>query len=131
MLNTDNRRRFTRVRSAHVVRISLEGGEFEDAELDDISLGGLSVSGLTTKSAPGEGIQVQIFLSGADKAEIDLRATIVRSVDGAVAARMTAIDLEAWYHLERLVVLNAEDADGITREFRTNLVSTTPDAANR
>lgn len=131
MLSTENRRRYTRVRSAHHVRVGNPDGELETATLDDISLGGLAITGSPSLGAVGGEIRVQIFLSGGEQAEIDLLADVVRAEHGNVAARLKAIDIDSWLHLERLVALNAGDADRIAREFRAAVAHETPDVENR
>lgn len=79
---------------------------------------GLCVSLEGSRPAQGSACSVKIFLGAGDAREvIEARAWVVRSEEGTVAVEYTEIDLESYYHLQRLIVQNADDPEQAEKEF--------------
>lgn len=48
---------------------------------------------------------------------IEARGTVIRSEKGSVAVEFSTIDLDSYWHLRALVLLNAADPEQAEREF--------------
>lgn len=109
----DERRRRTRVRTAHVALLDADGAEFS-ARIQDLSL-----KGARTGPVPdlAEGRECGFSLRLAEDMLISARARVIRSDAQSLALDFTSVDEESFPHLLRLVQLHYGDADAIEREL--------------
>ena len=117
-----NRREFSR---AHVLGLQAtlytdEHGRL-DGLADDVSLGGVHV---VLDSAPAVGTLCRIYLRlDARPGGLALNAVgvVVRRDTAGVGLRLDSVDEEAFAHLRRLVLLNAEDPEMVENEIDQHL----------
>lgn len=109
----ENRRRRTRVRTAHEALLDADGTEFR------VRIRDLSLKGARTEPVPdlAEGRECGFTLPLAEDMVISARARVIRSDAQSLALDFTAIEEEGFPHLLRLVQLHYGDAEAIEREL--------------
>ncbi len=115
MSQTDNRRRFSRIRFAASTQIEQHNQSWT-AELIDISLKGILVSepyGCAINAS--DNCDITIILT--DETTIAMKANLARRQDQQLGFICREIDVESIAHLRRLVELNLGDPDAANREL--------------
>ena len=111
-------REFLRVSFATNVEIRAGERLYSSTRSINISMRGVCVGLDGDGPAQGSACSVRIHLeAGLAKEIIEARAWVVRSEPGTLAAEFTEIDLESYYHLQRLIVQNADDPDKAEKEL--------------
>jgi len=115
MSQSDNRRRFSRIRFAANTQIE-QHGQHWTAELIDISLKGILVAepDECTINA-SDSCDIAIVLTGEDT--IAMKANLARRQNQQLGFICREIDVESIAHLRRLVELNLGDPDAANREL--------------
>ncbi len=109
----DERRRRTRVRTAHEALLSADGAEFA-VRIQDLSLKGARTGPVPELAA---GRECGFSLRLAEDLAISARARIIRSDADGLALDFTSVDQDGFPHLLRLVQLHYGDAEAIEREL--------------
>lgn len=85
----------------------------------DVSMNGLRIS--TEDAVPAENTpcEAQIILgsSDSDRVVIGAKGVVVRSKPGSLAVHFTEIDLDSYWHLRQLILMNADEPEKAEREF--------------
>lgn len=117
----DNKRRFTRVAVQIRVQVSPDDAErVIVGEARDISLKGAFVDA-TEKIPPDTACAIDIFLGDPDNPiKLEAHGKVVRSAGEGVAVEFDQLDIEAYEHLKRVVLYNADDTDQVEHEFETS-----------
>ena len=117
---SEERRRFTRVRFRVKAEMTALGDFYEVAEIRNLSAGGCLLS-IGSDLEPGTPCEVKILMTGTQTPLAAFAGgEVVRSEGGRIAVRFTETDSESLFHLRSIVRYNAEDPEGVEREFREN-----------
>lgn len=111
---TEERRKRTRT-PVHFEVTVLIHGESISLETENISLTGI-LCNADRRFHSGERCEVVIKLN--PEVAIDVDAVILRTSEGKTAISFVRMDDESFYHLRKLVQLNAADADLIEKELQ-------------
>ncbi len=115
---SQEQREFLRVPFATEVEIRTGDCSYSSKNAINVSLRGLCFSVKGTRPAQGSTCSVKIYLgAGAAREVIEAKGWVVRSDEGTVAIEYTEIDLESYYHLQRLIIQNADDPEQAEKEF--------------
>jgi hypothetical protein len=111
-------REFLRVPFATEVSVQTSDRVYSSTKAINISMRGLCFSLEGTCPEQGSSCGVKIYLGAGEAREIiEAKAWVVRSEVGTVAVEFTEIDLESYYHLQRLIILNADDPEQAEKEL--------------
>jgi hypothetical protein len=111
-------REFLRVPFATKVEFRIGERLYSSNRSINVSMRGVCVSFDGNGPAQGSSCAVRIHLEAGPAQEIiEARGWVVRSEAGTIAAEFTEIDLESYYHLQRLIVQNADDPDRAEKEL--------------
>ncbi|HTG00180.1 MAG TPA: PilZ domain-containing protein [Nitrospirota bacterium] len=111
-------REFSRVPFATNVEIRAGGRVYSSSQSINISMRGVCIAASGDVPEEGSTCSVTIHLNAGEAQEvIEVRAWVVRSEAGSIAAEFTEIDLESYYRLQRLIVQNADDPVKAEKEF--------------
>ena len=119
---SSNRREFSR---AHVLGLLAtlytdEHGRL-DGRVDDVSLGGLHVL-LASPPPVGTPFRLYLRLEGRPGGlSLHASGVVARRDEGGVGLRLDSVDEEAFAHLRRLVLLNADDPERAESEMDEHL----------
>ena len=110
---TQERRKRTRAHVHFEVDVLIRGESIR-LETENISLTGI-LCNADKRFHSGKNCEVVIRLN--PEVVIDIDAVILRTSEGKTAISFVRMDDESFYHLKKLVQLNAEDADLIEDEL--------------
>ena len=112
-----NARKYSRSKVSVAAILTPAGGEPIDVEVADISMGGMYVH-TDVKLAPGTKCQVKILL-GHFKHELPIGAegTIIRSIEGGIALKFGAVQIDTAPELQSLIIFNSDDPELVAVEF--------------
>jgi hypothetical protein len=110
---TDERRKRTRVPVQFEVTIQCGKSEHQ------VETANLSLTGLLCVTNPifQKNALCNIRIRLTEEIKIDLEAKILRVGEDETAISFTSMDEESFFHLKRILELNAGDADEIDREM--------------
>jgi hypothetical protein len=111
---TEERRKRTRAPVHFEVTVLLHGESIR-LETENISLTGILCTA-DKRFHSGESCEVVIKLN--PEVVIDVDAVILRTSEGKTAISFVRMDDESFYHLKKLIELNAGDADRIEDELQ-------------
>lgn len=85
----------------------------------DVSMSGIRINTADPVPATDTPCDVLIALesSTADAVEIAIKGTVVRSEPGSIAVHFNEIDLDSYWHLHQLILLNTGDPEKVEQEF--------------
>lgn len=117
-----NRREFTRarVRGLEATLYTDEHGR-RDGEADDVSLGGVHIR---LEGGPPVGTPCRLYLrldGGRIGVSLHGAGVVARRDEHGVGVRLDSVDEDAFAHLRRLVLLNAQDPEQIEDETERHL----------
>lgn len=107
------RRKRTRVPVVFGMNVSVEGEETK-ATTCDISLNGVS---FVSDRVFEEGSLCVIHLRLRDDVQMNINGKITRSRDDGTAAAFIDMDEETFFHLKKIVLNNAPNADDVEKEL--------------
>lgn len=115
---SENNREFTRVPPKLEAVVAADAYHVSACETRDISMHGVFV--VTDDTLPqGTSCEVTLYLSGSfDEIEIALNGKVVRIDNNGMAIEFEKVDLESFEHLKKIILLNANDTDAVTAEFK-------------
>lgn len=117
MMQHPERRAFTRTQVEVEAVVQFEEGGMVRGEVWDLSLNGAAIAG-KVEAFSGQICTVQLILhGGSDPVHINAKARVVRAEQKAVVVEFTAIGPESLEHLERLVLMNAQDPGQVDEEI--------------
>lgn len=115
MIETNDRRRFSRVHFNIPVEVTLDGKQWQP-ELVDISLKGLLVQGTLPKDWDSQQLlHVKIQLS--NQAFIDMTVQLAHQETDRTGFTCVSIDMDSISHLRRLIELNLATPNAAEREL--------------
>ena len=110
-------RGFTRVQLKLTVEVCAGGGAVFSGPVRDLALGGIYVLGVCPL-LPDEPCMIEIKLMGEDPGlKVQTRGRVVRVEQGGAAIEFTELSLDAFEHLQKLILYNSEQPDEIEEEF--------------
>lgn len=114
---SDNRREFTRAPVKLEATLYTEDHERFDGTLIDLSMGGIFLR-LERRPLPLSTCRIVLRLC-SPKGCMSLHASgvVVRMDKDGVGVRVDSVDEDAFMHMRRLVLLNAEDPDQVEDEL--------------
>lgn len=113
----ENRRRFTRVPFNVVAKLIVAGAVHSIDAVNDLSVGGCSLTS-DLKLPSGTSCDIQISLGDSvPQITIQIGATVVRHHQGQLAVKFLSIDPDGLYHLQRIILYNAEQPDDVEKEI--------------
>jgi hypothetical protein len=114
-------REFTRVRIRFAVSVNFGDDAWSVVdETRDLSLNGVYVVSSATPKVGSE-CDVRITLDEGTGVRVDARGRVVRVDERGFALGFTALDIESYHHLQKLVQYNALDPAKAEREFQEHL----------
>ena len=114
---TEEKRRFTRVTFPIEVELVPEGASIIRGDLLDISLLGAFVI-CQARLSLGTLCTFQVSLIGGPS--LSIQGTIIRDTPRGMALEFQSIDLDSYHHLQRLVVLNADNPEKVEQELSSS-----------
>lgn len=115
----EDKREFTRAPVKLEATLYTESHERFDGTMADLSMGGIYLR-MQHRPAPSSACRIVLRLCSS-KGCMSLHASgvVVRIDAGGVGVRVDSVDEEAFMHMRRLVMLNAEDPDQVEDELST------------
>ena len=118
-----NNREFTRVPIKVEATLRFEGLTINAVHTQDLSMKGLFV--LTDEALPeGSECQILLSLSGqSDPLVLNMKGVVQRIADAGVGVKFTEIDVDSFFHLKNLVLLNSNtsNVDNVEREIEGHI----------
>lgn len=116
----ENRRRFTRVPFNVVARLVIEGTPYDVDSINDLSIGGCSLK-CDLQPVAGTACEVHITLGETEaRVLIEIGGTVIRYAQGEIAVKFTSIDPDGLYHLQRIILYNAEKPVAVENEIKSH-----------
>ena len=111
------KRRFTRVRFKVKARLTIDEQRYTTDRLDNLSVGGCLLP-LEGEIRSGAACQLKILMGGASShLNINVEGEVVRSTSGQTAVKFIRIEPDSLYHLQNIVLYNADEPDIVEQEI--------------
>jgi hypothetical protein len=111
------KRRFTRVPFKVKAELTVAGQRFTTDRIDNLSVGGCLLP-LQLDLQPGASCQLKILMSGSSSdLHIVVDGEILRAATDLTAVRFIRIEQDSLYHLQNIILYNADDTDKVEREI--------------
>lgn len=121
MMNTPERRGFTRAHVEVEAIAQFEGGGTVRGRVSDLSLSGVAIEAECLSFA-GQDCTVQLVLQGgAEDVPITAKGRVVRADKATLVIEFVAIGADSLGHLERLVLMNAKNPGQVDEEIGQSL----------
>jgi hypothetical protein len=113
------KRRFTRVPFQVNATLAVGDRQYTGKGLDNLSVGGCLFP-MQGEIRAGAACELRLCLAGVSSdLQIKVQGEVVRMTDGAAAIKFTRIEPDSLYHLQNIVLYNAEDPITVEREMNT------------
>ena len=120
-METDNRRRNSRVPFQATITLHFSDKTYEECETHDLSIKGVFVAGVTCHNV-GDNCDVALHLVGATSdLALKMRGEVVRVEENGLALHFFETDLDSFYHLKNILYYNSEKPDTLEEEFSGQL----------
>ena len=116
-METENKRRFTRISINRPVLLTLyDGSVSQSEEILDLGIGGCLLA-VTIPISKGERCSIEISLGGEPARKICIDGIIVRSDEQTAAVKFDGINPDSLFLLQNLIRYNASDPEIIDEEI--------------
>lgn len=120
-METDNRRRNSRVSFQATITLDFAGMIYKECETHDLSMKGVFVAGVTGHKI-GDKCDISLHLVGATSdLALKMKGQVVRVEGNGLALHFLETDLDSYYHLKNILYYNSENPDILEEEFSDQL----------
>jgi len=114
---SSEKRRFTRVPFKVKAALTVDEQRHTIDRLDNLSVGGCLLP-LKIEIRPGAACQLEIWMSGSSSdLNIAVEGEVVRTTTGRTAVKFTRIEPDSLFHLQNIVLYNADDPAKVEQEI--------------